>query len=88
MLTAHTGVGIIPDLFVSADMSFSSIQEVLTYAHQEQKNTELLASVMWSLWHRRNQVRTSPTEYPLSLVVPTASQALADFERANSSVSP
>ena len=35
-------------------------------------------------WHSRNQVHTSPKDYPLSQVAPTAFQALADFLRANS----
>ena len=78
----------VPTFLFRQTRAFSSIKEVLMYAHQEQKNTERLASVMWSLWHRRNKVRTSHTKYPLSLVIPTASQALTDFQQANSSVSP
>ena len=61
---------------------------MLTYTHKERKNPELLASVMWSLWHRRNQVWTSPTDYPLSQVAPTVLQAMADFQRANSNDAP
>ena len=38
-----------------------------------------MASVMWTIWHRRNQVRTSSKEYLLSQVIPAASQALASF---------
>ncbi|KAK7856420.1 putative ribonuclease h protein [Quercus suber] len=46
--------------------TFSSIQEVLLYADKEQKNPKLLASVMWTLWHRRNRVRTSSADFPLA----------------------
>nr|POF18405.1 hypothetical protein CFP56_49363 [Quercus suber] len=70
--------------FTPQTQAFSSISEVLMYTDNERKNLELLASIMWSLWHRRNQVRTSPKDYPLSQVASTASQVLADFERANS----
>ena len=77
--------GSIPSFSFRQTQVFSSIQDVLTYTHKKQGNTELLASIMWSLWHRRNQVRNSSKEYPLSLVAPTATQALADFQRANSS---
>ena len=65
---------------------FSSIQEVLTYTNKEQKNPELLALIMWTLWHRRNQVQTSPKDYPLFQVVPTVSQVLADFKQVNSTM--
>ncbi|XP_030958848.1 uncharacterized protein LOC115980769 [Quercus lobata] len=43
------------------------------------KNVELMASVMWTIWHCRNQVQTSSKEYPLSQVISAASQALATF---------
>ena len=46
---------------------------------------ELLASIMWTFWHCRNQVRSSSKENPLSLVASTPSQAVTDFQRANAS---
>nr|POE97173.1 hypothetical protein CFP56_20025 [Quercus suber] len=64
--------------------TFSSIQEVLLYADKEQKNPELLASVMWTLWHRRNKVRTSSADFPLAQVAPSAIQTLELFRQANS----
>ena len=39
----------IPSFSFRQTQAFSSIQDVLTYTHKEQKNTELLASIMWSL---------------------------------------
>ena len=62
---------------------FSSIQEVLLYTDKEKKKPELLASVMWTIWHRKNRVRTSPKEFPLAQVAPTATQALEVFQQAN-----
>ena len=84
VLTAHTGLGLNSFIFVLPKKSIFLNKEVFTYAHKERKNPKLLASVMWSLWHRRNQVRTSPKEYPLSQVAPTTIQALDDFQRVNS----
>ena len=52
---------------------------MITFTYEEQKNVELIASVMWTIWHRRNQARTSSKEYPLLQVIPAASQALATF---------
>ncbi|XP_050241310.1 uncharacterized protein LOC126690232 [Quercus robur] len=63
---------------------FSSIQEVLMYTDKEKKNPELLALVMWTIWHRRNRVRTSLKEFPLAQVAPTSIQALEVFQQANS----
>ena len=39
---------------------------------------------MWTLWHRRNKIRTSTLDFPLAQIVPTATQALEVFQQANS----
>ena len=39
-----------------------------------------MASIMWTIWHRRNQVRTSTKDYPLTQVIHAATQALATFQ--------
>ena len=49
VLTAHTGLGLNSFIFVLPNKSIFLNKEVFTYAHKEQKNSELLASVMWSL---------------------------------------
>ena len=61
---------------------FSSIQEVFTYTVKEKKNPELLASVMWTLWHRRNRICTLTIDFPLAQIVPTTTQALEVFQQA------
>ncbi|XP_075662941.1 uncharacterized protein LOC142632421 [Castanea sativa] len=83
MIAAHTGLELNSIIFVPTNKGVSSIQEVLTYTNNEQRNPELLASIMWTLWHRRNQVRTSTKDYPLTQLAPTALQALTDFQQAN-----
>ena len=40
--------------------------------------------MMWTLWHRRNRIRTSTLDFPLAQIVPTATQALEVFQQANS----
>ena len=40
--------------------------------------------MMWTLWHRRNRIRTSTVDFPLARIVPTATQALEVFQQANS----
>jgi len=39
--------------------------------------------VMWTIWHRRNQIRAKNEDYPISQVVPIAEQALQVFMQAN-----
>ncbi|XP_075655236.1 uncharacterized protein LOC142625472 [Castanea sativa] len=72
----------IPSLDFRQAKTFPSIPKVLVYTHEEQRNVEFMAMVMWTIWHRRNQVRTSSKEYPLSQVFHAASEALATFHQA------
>ena len=70
----------IPSFTFRHSKTFLSIREVLKFTHEEQKNVKLMASVMWTIWHRRNQIRTSTKDYPLTQVIHAASQALATFQ--------
>ena len=45
----------------------------------------MLAMIMWTISHRRNQLRTSRKEFPLSQVLPSATLALSDFQWADPS---
>nr|POE50556.1 putative ribonuclease h protein [Quercus suber] len=78
--------GSIPSLSFRHVKTFSSIQEVLMFTYEERRNIELMASVMWTIWHRRNQIRTSAKDYPLSQVIHAASQALDTFHDSVSGV--
>ena len=71
--------GSIPSFSFRQSKTFSSIREVSMFTYEEQKNVELMASVMWTIWHRRNQIRTSAKDYPLSQVIHAASQVLTTF---------
>nr|POE50682.1 putative ribonuclease h protein [Quercus suber] len=78
--------GSIPSFSFRHLKTFSSIQEVLMFTYEERRNIELMASVMWTIWHRRNQIRTSTKDYPLSQVIHAASQALDTFHDSVSGV--
>ena len=41
--------------------------------------SELLATLVWFIWYRRNLVWTNNKPFPISQVVPLASQTLQDF---------
>nr|POE89701.1 putative ribonuclease h protein [Quercus suber] len=66
--------------------SFSSLREVLDFGFSENKNMELMAMVMWTLWYRRNQIRTRQLDFPAPQVLPQASQAWSDFKQYNISL--
>ena len=42
-----------------------------------------MATILWTVWHRRNQIRTSNKDHPITQVVQNAKQALQDFHNAN-----
>ncbi|XP_030941854.1 uncharacterized protein LOC115966848 [Quercus lobata] len=47
---------------------------------------ELMVMVVWTLWYRRNQIKTRHLDFPTSQVVPQASQTLSDFKLHNISL--
>ena len=42
-----------------------------------------MATILWTVWHRRNQIRTLNNDYPITQVVQNAKQTLQDFHNAN-----
>ncbi|XP_050251971.1 uncharacterized protein LOC126698639 [Quercus robur] len=49
----------IPSFAFRHSKSFPSIREVLKFTYEEQKKFELMASIMWTIWHHRNQIDAS-----------------------------
>lgn len=47
---------------------------------------ELMAMVMWTIWHRRSQVKVGSKDFPILQVVPWAPQALSNFKKFNVSL--
>ena len=45
---------------------FSNISDLILYAQREGKNLEKLAMLLWTIWHRRNQIRVKNSDYPIS----------------------
>ena len=43
--------------------------------------------VMWTIWHRRNQLRVSSIDFPRSQVIQQATQALSTFQHSQQSLS-
>ena len=58
---------------------FSNFFELVSYTLEERKNSELLATLVWFIWYCRNLVWTNNKPFPISQVVPLASQTLQDF---------
>ncbi|KAK9998542.1 hypothetical protein SO802_018145 [Lithocarpus litseifolius] len=44
-----------------SQLGASSIMDLINLTHEKRKNVDLLAMVMWTIWHRRNQLRALAT---------------------------
>ena len=60
---------------------FSNFFELVSYVLEEKKNSELFATLVWTMSHR-NTLRTSNKPFPLSQVTLSASQTLQNFTQA------
>ena len=58
----------------------------MDFGFSKDKNVEVMVMVMWTLWYRRNQIRTRHLDFPVSQVLPQASQALSNFKQHNISL--
>ena len=47
------------------------------------KQPEQFASITWTIWFRRNQLRTSSKPFPLSQIIPSARQTLQEFHEVH-----
>ena len=55
---------------------------LVQYLSKENLNLELFAQLSWTIWFRRNQLRTSTKPFPIEHVIPDALAALPAFIRA------
>lgn len=46
--------------------NFQSFKDLIAFVHAEGKNLELMAMVVWTVWHRRNQIRVRSRDFPVS----------------------
>nr|POF27258.1 hypothetical protein CFP56_12599 [Quercus suber] len=65
-----------------ASSQFSSFMELVQYLIKESLNIGLFAQISWTIWFRRNQLRTSTKPFHVEQVVPDALAALSAFIRA------
>ena len=61
---------------------FSNFFKLVSHVLEEKKNPELFATLVWTIWSRRNTLRTNRLPFPLSQVAPSASQTLQTFAQA------
>ena len=59
--------------------TFSNFYELTRFVLESDRRPELFASFTWTIWFRRNQLRTSNKAFPLSQVIPSATQMLQEF---------
>ena len=50
-------------------LGVSNITELVKVTHEKRMNTELMALVMWTVWHRRNQLRVNSNALPKAHVL-------------------
>ena len=60
----------------------SNIKELINLTHEKRKDVDLMAMVMWTLWHRRNQLRIHSSVLPKEQIFQQALQALATFQQS------
>ena len=63
--------------------SFTDIKELLLYVSNVCSKVELMVVIMWNIWFRRNQLRVSNKDHPMSQVILTFQQALTDYQQAS-----
>ena len=58
---------------------FSNFFELARFVLEKDRQPELFASITWTIWFRRNQLRTSNKPFPLSQIISSAKQMLQEF---------
>lgn len=56
----------IPEFTSSQVRSFSTLCALFLFVHKEESRLNKMAMTMWTIWNRRNQIRTCQKDYPLS----------------------
>ena len=65
--------------------TISNTRDLNNVLHKKRKNLELMAMVMWTIWHWWNQLRVSSNFFPKAQVLQQATQALATFQQSQQS---
>uniref|UniRef100_A0A7N2KUN3 Reverse transcriptase zinc-binding domain-containing protein n=1 Tax=Quercus lobata TaxID=97700 RepID=A0A7N2KUN3_QUELO len=64
------------------DMTFHDFPQLLLHVLNSECNVELFATQVWTVWFRRNKVRTTPPGFPLYLIAQRAYEALMEYRAA------
>ena len=64
----------------------SNTKDLNKVVHKKGKNLELMAMVMWTIWHPCNQLRVSLNAFPKAQVLQQATQSLATFQQSQQSL--
>ena len=65
---------------------FSNFYELASFVMENSRNPELFVVLAWTIWTRRNQLRTSSKPFPLMQVIPSATQLIQDFTQAQPTI--
>ncbi|KAK9983798.1 hypothetical protein SO802_033323 [Lithocarpus litseifolius] len=76
----------VPELRLHHDQNVHTISELIKLTHDEGKDVNLLAMILWTVWYRRNKLRTTNEEYPVSQVSTNAKHALTEYHQANQAI--
>ena len=61
---------------------FDTFREPVEFVVEKGNDLELFATMAWSIWHRRNALRTSQTPFPIQHVHQMIRTLRADFARS------
>ena len=61
---------------------FDTFRELVEFIVEKGHDLELFATIVWSIWHRRNALRTSQTPFPVQQVHQMIRTLKADFARS------
>ncbi|XP_023917766.1 uncharacterized protein LOC112029310 [Quercus suber] len=73
----------VPELRLHLDNNFQTVSKLIKLIHEEGKDVNLLAMILWIVCYHWNQLRTTNKEYPVNQVTLNAPQALTEYHQAN-----
>ena len=73
----------VPELRLHHDQNVHTVSELIKLIHDERKDVNLLAMILWIVWYRRNKLKTTNEDYPVNQVSTNAKQALTEYHQAN-----
>ena len=73
----------VPELRLHHDQNVHTVSELIKLIHDERKDVNLLAMILWIVWYRRNKLKTTNEDYLVSQVSTNAKQALTEYHQAN-----